>query len=160
MDELRKGEQLLVITLSSDGLELRREPTMNPETADGKDNVILFMPPDSFVALESVEVRINDGHSWYNVRYVQEEIDETGWAIGESLQIAFQIPVTGAPDSPATSIQYNGNSQFGGQSVWLLNYPPKVLGSVGLVTFKIGPAEFATTIGYWNVAVNDNRFQL
>lgn len=159
MDELEIGMQLVVISESSNGLELRREPTRNAETTDGNNNVILFMPPDSLVVLESVEARINDGHSWYNVRYVQDEIEKTGWVIGECLQ-QFLIPVTGDPEFPATNIQYNGNVQFGGQSVPLLNYPPKVLGSVGLVTFNIGTANFATTKALWNVAANNDKFRL
>jgi hypothetical protein len=118
------------------------------------------MPPGSLVVLESVEVHIDDAHSWYNVRYIQDETDETGWAVGECLQKAFIIPVTGAPDAPATRIQYNGSPKFPGQSVWLMNIPPKVLGSVGLVTFKIGSDEYATTIDFWNVVVSDKKFEL
>ncbi len=161
MDELQKGTQLLVITQSADGLELRREPTMNPQTADGQDNVILFMPTSSFVVLESVEAPINDGHDWYNVRYVQDGTEETGWAVGENLQLAFFVPVTGTPDTPATNIQYNKSPKFSGQTVWLLSCPPDVLGRVNVVTFKLGTEEHATSIDSWNVALSDReKFKL
>ena len=160
MDDLQKGTQLMVITESPDGLELRREPTMNSKTADGGDNVILFVPASSFLVLESVEAPVNDGHDWYNVRYVQDETDETGWAVGECLQLTFLIPVTGVPDGPATNIQYNKTPKFTGQTVHLLSCPPDVLGRVNVVTFNLGTEEHATPIASWNVALTDQKFKL
>lgn len=159
MDELQIGMALLAISGASNGIELRREPSTNAETTDGNNNVILVMPPDSLVVLESVEDRINEGHSWYSVRYVQDEIDTTGWVIGDCLQPAI-IPVTGDPDFPATNIQYNSKVLFGGQSVPLLNCPPRVLGRVGLVTFNLGNETIATTKEFWNVAANNDKFKL
>jgi len=79
---------------------------MNPKTEDGNDNVILSMPSSSAVVLESVEVRTNDEHTWYNVRYIQDETEETGWVHSDSLQeVELFIPVTGG----STSYQF----QFG-----------------------------------------------
>jgi len=161
MDELQKGTQLLTITQSPDGLELRREPTMNSKTADGRDNVILLMPSSSSLVLESVEAPINDGHEWYNVRFTQDATDETGWTVGEHLQLAFLIPVTGVPDGPATNIQYNKTPKFAGQTVQLLSCPPDVLGRVNVVTFNLGTDAHATPIEFWNAALSDReKFKL
>jgi len=98
MDDLQAGKSYAVNT--ENGLDLRREPNMNPKTEDGNDNVVLSMPSGSAVVLESVEVRTNDGHSWYNVRYIQDETYETGWVDSGSLQeIDLIIPVTGGSGS-------------------------------------------------------------
>ena len=104
MDDLQVGKAYTVNT--ENGLDLRREPNTNPKTEDGNDNVILSMPSGSVVVLESAEVRTNDGHIWYNVRYIQDETEETGWVQSDSLQEAeLIIPVTGG----STSYQF----QFG-----------------------------------------------
>ena len=154
MDQLRKGEQAWVTTESSDGLELRREATST--TADGQNNVILFMPTGSQVVLESGEVITNDGHDWYNVHYIaydDESIDAIGWASGEFLSVGVNsapvlIPVTGADPIEATEVQYDKKSKY--QVAYLPSYPQSI--SQGLVTYKVGGAPQQTSLDEWNVA--------
>jgi hypothetical protein len=85
-NKMYKGQQYEVKTGTSEGLNLRREPT----TKGGKTNIILSMPSGTIVTLESVTDpdRISDGHTWYNVRYKYEDgdkNDEIGWAASDYL---------------------------------------------------------------------------
>jgi hypothetical protein len=42
---------------------------------------ILSMPKNSRVVLESAEVRTLSGLSWYNVKYIQDEVENIGWIV-------------------------------------------------------------------------------
>jgi hypothetical protein len=145
MEGLRKGEQVWVMTESPNGLELRREPTINSKTADEKDNVILSMPSGAYLVLESIEVPTNDGHDWYNVRYIQDEINETGWAVGDFLQIGFLIPITGGP-SQMIDVHYNGNRKF---DVAYLPSDPQLIPQ-GLVKYSLEGKPKQTSREEWN----------
>jgi hypothetical protein len=145
MEGLPKGEQVWVTTEPPNGLELRREPTVNSTTADGKDNVILSMPSGAYLVLESGEVLTNDGHDWYNVRYIQDEINETGWAVGDFLQIGFLIPMTGGP-SQMTDVHYMGNRKF---DVAYLQSEPQPI-SQGFVKYHLEGEPRQTSVDEWN----------
>jgi hypothetical protein len=80
MDDLQIGQSFQVNTETE--VDLRREPNMNPKTEDGKDNVILAIPSNEFLVLQSVDVSTQDGHKWYNVKVGEE----TGWVDSDFLQ--------------------------------------------------------------------------
>jgi hypothetical protein len=145
MEGLRKGEQVLVTTEPPNSLELRREPTTNSKTEDEKDNVILSMPSGAYLVLESVEAPTNDGHNWYNVRYIEEGIDETGWALSDYLQIGFLIPMTGGP-SQMIDVHYMGNRKF---DVAYLPSDPQPI-SQGLVKYRLEGDPKQTSREEWN----------
>lgn len=158
MDRLRTGEQVWVITELADGLELRHEATLNSTTADGQDNVILFMPSGAQLVLESDEVRTNEGHDWYNVHYVPEDesVDMIGWANSEFLGVGadaapFLIPVTGGGDggpTEAIEVHYDGKPKY--QVAYLPSNPGTI--PQGLVIYKVGGHTKQTSLDEWNAA--------
>lgn len=162
MDGLRKGEQVWVSAELSNGLDLCREATMNSLTADGQENVILSMPPGSLLVLESVDVQTNDGHTWYKVRYLDEDadVDETGWATGDYLSIGavdsggLVIPVTGGP-TETTEVDYNGTRKY--DVAYLPSDPLDI--PQGFVMYKVAGKTRQTSLDEWN-ATAGRRYKI
>lgn len=89
MDNLIKGERYFVDTGTSKGLNLRREPTTKATTKDGQKNIIVSIPNDTLVMLESDIAQESDGYTWYNIRRTHEDIevdDEIGWVARDYLR--------------------------------------------------------------------------
>jgi hypothetical protein len=88
MDNLQIGEQFKVKTASSDGLNLRTEATTKATTGAGKEkNIILSIPNDAKVTLESDKVQTSDKRTWYNVRYTdKDKKDLIGWVASDYLE--------------------------------------------------------------------------
>ena len=93
MSDLEIGSSYIVN--AENGLDLRREPNMNSKTEDGTYNIILSLPQGSRVILESDEFRISDGRNWYNVRYIQDDVEEIGWVNSHDLPEIGLLPTTG-----------------------------------------------------------------
>ena len=87
MDNLQKGERFKVKT-GSEGLNLRREATTKATTEDGKEkNILVSIPNDATVTLESIDVQTVDKRTWYNVRYTgKDKKDVTGWVAKDYLE--------------------------------------------------------------------------
>ena len=88
MDHLEKGQLFTLNT--SDGLNLRREPVLAPETEDGQDNIIPVTGPTETVTLKVLDVDTIDERRWYNVQIA--ETDVTGWIDNDSLQV-LEMPI-------------------------------------------------------------------
>jgi hypothetical protein len=81
MGKLRKGKKFW----TAHNVDLCREPTIVSKTSDGKDNAIRCMVINSVVRLESARARIVDEQTWYQVRYVDDGIDEIGWIMSRGV---------------------------------------------------------------------------
>ena len=106
MSDLEIG--LGYIVNAENGLDLRKEPNMNSKTEDGTDNIILSLPQGSQVILASDEVRISDGRNWYNVKYIQDDVEEIGWVNSHDLPELGMIVTTGGGGS-SYLFQFDGS---------------------------------------------------
>ena len=156
MDDLKIGQIYYVTAETSDNVDLRREPTMNSKTEDGQDNVIISLPLGAEVTLESREVRAVEGHNWYNIRYIQDDVAIIGWVVSDYLlltEAGYLIPVTGGCE--VTDVDYKGIRKFD------IAYMPSDPGSLpqGLVKYKSGGKTIYTSLDDWN-AVGGARYKL
>jgi hypothetical protein len=155
------------------GLLLRKGPSTDTDK-------ILRMANGSIVTRVNDQVRTGSELQWYNVRYVDEENDEIGWAASKYLELQDRLSVVDQPpidnptpndptinDSPpaqspspssskpkvavVTEVRYNTTKKLA--QAFLRSIPSHV--DLGAVTYNYG-GDKRTSLKKWNAAATPN----